>query len=203
MKKIVVEKIEYCRSKDLKKYSKKVNLYFKRKFRFVFFILLASCGVQNPIDKDLYVKCPTDTTVVFYDKLDTLFSNAKYDTEVHTRSFIKNFTDKQFIDYSKPIELKIQKNQLFLKFEDALQRKFVLHFYGKHYKNKFVFYTNYETINFPLIFTTKQMTKYAVCFINKTTLEIKEYYVSEGMMLFFGAGHSSNRIYKFNTISNE
>lgn len=201
MKKIIKHHLDAFREKDLKRYSKVINQYFKRKFRFIFLLVFASCALQNQINKDEYKKFPKQMNVKFYDKLDSIFT--QYDNRLVTRSFIKDFSDKENIDYSKPVELTISKDVMFLKFEDTLKRQYVLKFYGKLHKKKFIFYTNYETISFPILFMTKQMTKYAVYWPNDNEIIFEEQNRSAGMLLFFGDSRSSQFNYKFKILKDE
>lgn len=203
MKKIELEKTECFRSKDLKKYSKNVNLYFKRKFRFIFFVMLVSCSAQSPLESEDYEQFPDNISVQFYDKLDTLHPVLNCEKTIYTRSFLKNFTQNEIVNYKTPLELKVIKNKLFLKFEDSFKKSHVIEFSGKKYKDRFVFHTNYRTINFPGLYTTKEMTKYICSLQNRHELIITEYSMSEGMLLFFGAGSSYKQVYKFKILKNE
>ena len=201
MKKIIKHHLDSFREKDLKRYSKIINQYFKRKLRFIFFFVLASCTVQNQINKDEYKNFPKQMNVKFYDKLDTIFT--QYDNRLVTRSFVKDFSNKDNIDYSKPLELTISKDMMHLKFEDTLNRQYVLKFYGKLHKRKFTFYTNYQTISFPILFMTKEMTKYAVYWPNDDEIIFEEQNMSVGMLLFFGDSRSSQFDYKFKILKDE
>ena len=201
MRKIIKEHLVSFREKDLKKYSRVVNRYFKRKFRFVFVLFLASCSVQNQINKEEFKKTPKKLSVRFYDKLDTI--QHQYGNQFFTKSLINEFTDKKNIDYTKPIELKLQKDDLYITFQDVLRNQFVIKINGKRYRNRFVFYTNYETISFPVILISKQMTKYSIEFPNNETVLFKRNYTSEGMFLLFGAGSSSEKEYIFKIIKDE
>lgn len=201
MRKIIKEHLASFREKDLKQYSKIVNQYFKRKCRFVFVFLLVSCSVQNQINKEEFKRIPKTMSVRFYDKLDTI--TTQFDNRIVTRSFIKDFSNKNDIDFSKPIHLEIKQNELYLKFEDTFNKQYVLKFYGKRHNKKFVFYTNYETITFPILFMSKQMTKYSVYLSNNNEIIFEEHNVSEGMLLFIGGSQSSGFDYKFKIIKNE
>ena len=201
MRKIIKEHLVSFREKDLKKYSRVVNRYFKRKFRFVFVLFLASCSVQNQINKEEFEKTPKKLSVRFYDKLDTI--QHQYGNQFFTRSLINEFTDKKNIDYTKPIELKLQKDDLYITFQDILRKQFVIKINGKRHRKRFVFYTNYETISFPVILISKQMTKYSIEFPNNETVLFKRNYTSEGMFLLFGAGSSSEKEYIFKIIKDE
>ena len=164
-------------------------------------MFFASCSIENRINRDDYKELPIIFSVSFYDKLASIKS--QYDTRVFTNSFVKQLTDIDNIDYSKPIQLNIIKNELFLKFQDNDKRKFILKFYGKLYNKKFVFYTNYETVSLPIIFITKNMERFTVYFPNENEIIFKKSRVDEGMLLFFGAGNSSNSEYKFKLLKNE
>jgi hypothetical protein len=76
-------------------------------------------------------------------------------------------------------------------------KEFVLQFHGKLHRKKFVFYTNYETINFPVLLMKKQMERYKIHISENNELVIQKFNVSEGMFLLFGAGTSNENIYKF------
>jgi hypothetical protein len=201
MRKIIEEHLESFREKDLKRYSRIVNRYFKRKFRFVFVLFLISCSVQDAINKEEFEKIPKSMSVRFYDKLDTI--QHQYGNQFFTRSFVNEFTDKKNIDYSEPIELKLQKDHLFIKFQDTLKKQFVIKVSGKRYRKRFVFYTNYQTVSFPVIFISKQMTKFVLEFPNDDSVLVKRADTNEGMALFFGAGSSSENEYIFKIIKDE
>ena len=195
MKKIIAEKYESFKGKDLKNYSKIVNAYFRRKKVIVLLSLTTlSCSVQNEINIDDFKSLKPNLNVRFYDKLDTIGS---YDIRVLTRSFIKEFVDNDKVDYSKPISLKLEKDKMYLRFIDKNRKEFVLQFYGKLHNKKFVFYTNYQTINFPVLFMTKQMERYKIYISENNELLIEKYNVSEGMLLCFGAGNSHENLYRF------
>ena len=140
-------------------------------------------------------------SVRFYDKLDTI--QHQYGNQFFTRSFVNEFTDKKNIDYSEPIELKLQKDHLFIKFQDMLKKQFVIKVSGKRYRKRFVFYTNYQTVSFPVIFISKQMTKFVLEFPNDDSILVKRADTNEGMALFFGAGSSSENEYIFKIIKDE
>lgn len=201
MRKIIEEHLESFREKDLKRYSRIVNRYFKRKFRFVFVLFLVSCSVQDAINKEEFEKIPKSMSVRFYDKLDTI--QHQYGNQFFTRSFVNEFTDKKNIDYGEPIELKLQKDDLYIKFQDTLKKQFIIKVSGKRYRKRFVFYTNYETVSFPVIFISKQMTKFVLEFPNDESILIKRADTNEGMALFFGAGSSSENEYIFKIIKDE
>lgn len=201
MRKIIEEHLEFFREKDLKRYSRKVNSYFKRKFRFVFVVFLVSCSVQDAINKEKFEKMPKSISVRFHDKLDTI--HHQYGNQFFTRSFINEFTDKKNIDYSEPIELKINEDNLYVKFQDTFKKQFVIKVNGKRYRRCFVFYTNYETVSFPVIFISKQMTKFVLEFPNDESILIKRADTNEGMALFFGAGTSFEKEHIFKIIKDE
>ena len=201
MRKIIEEHLESFREKDLKRYSRTVNRYFKRKFRFVFVFFLVSCSVQDAINKEEFEKIPKSMSVRFYDKLDTI--QHQYGNQFFTRSFVNEFTDKKNIDYGEPIELKLQKDDLYIKFQDTLKKQFVIKVSGKRYRKRFVFYTNYETVSFPVIFISKQMTKFVLEFSNDDSILVKRADTNEGMAFFFGAGSSSENKYIFKIIKDE
>lgn len=201
MRKIIEEHLESFREKDLKRYSRIVNRYFKRKFRFVFVFFLVSCSVQDAINKEEFEKIPKSMSVRFYDKLDTI--QHQYGNQFFTRSFVNEFTDKKNIDYGEPIQLKLQKDDLYIKFQDTLKKQFVIKVSGKRYRKRFVFYTNYETVSFPVIFISKQMTKFVLEFPNDVSILVKRADTNDGMALFFGAGSSSENKYIFKIIKDE
>lgn len=201
MRKITKEHLDSFREKDLKKYSKILNLYFKRKWRFIFLFLLTSCSIQNHTSKEDYRKVPKNFSVNFYDRLDTVYYKAT--TDFFTRSFVKDFTKIPHIDYAVPMQLQIKNDLLFLKFLDKNKKEYVLQFYGKRYKKKFVFYTNYETITFPFLFMSKEMTKYTVYLPNENDILFQNESVNEGMLLFFGASSSSGFKYQYKILKDE
>ena len=201
MKKIFNESLASFRAKDLKQYSRIVNRYFKRKWRFVFVFFLVSCSVQDVVNREGFKRIPKATTIRFHDKLDTI--QHQYGNQFFTRSFINEFTDKKNIDFSEPIELKLHKNDLYIKFQDALNKQFVIKVRGQRKKKRFVFYSNYETVSFPVIFISKQMTKFILEFPSEESILIKRVDTNEGMMLFFGAGNSFKKEYIFKIIKDE
>ncbi|WP_298120587.1 hypothetical protein [Flavobacterium sp.] len=183
---------------DLKRYSKIINFYLRRNSKFLMLFLISSCSVQNEINKDDYRHISKTFSAQFYDKLDTV--NVQYNTSFFTRSLIKEFTNNDNVDYTKPTQIQIIDNQLYLKFSDKNSKSYVLKFFGKYSKRKFVFYTNYETITFPVVFTTKQISKYSVYLSKENEIIFKNYNVNEGMLLLFGAGTSSDKSYIFKLI---
>lgn len=158
-------------------------------------ITTMSCSVQNQMNTDYYKSLEPKFNVRFYDKLDTIRNT--YNLDVYTKSFVKLFTDKNDVDYTKPISLKLEKDKMYLGFSDIHKKEFVLQFYGKLHKKKFVFYTNYKTINFPVLLLSKQMERYQIYISENNDLLVEKYYVSEGMMLCFGAGNSHENLYRF------
>lgn len=180
---------------------KVIYCWFGNKWPALLLILLSSCSVQNQIDKDDFNSIPKNFSAVFYDQPDTIVN--PYDNSIRIRSFVKDFTDKNNIDYSKPIRIDIMKKELYLQFEDTNKKKYVLQFFGEKHNKKFVFYTNYETVSFPILFMRKEMSKYSVYLSKKDELIVENHYVNEGMLLLFGAGNSSSSDYKFKLLKNE
>lgn len=159
------------------------------------FITTMSCSVQNEISSDNFKKLEPNLDMKFYDKLDTIRN--QYDASISTRSFVKLFTDKNDVDYSKPIVIKMTENKMYLHFNDSNMKEFVLVFHGKLHQKKFVFYTNYETINFPVLFMTKQMERFKIQISENNDLLVEKYNVNEGMLFCFGAGNSYENVYRF------
>ncbi len=187
-----------------KKVGFKLNLLFqycKSKWYFLLVFMMLSCTVQNHINKEDCKPIPENLSLRFYDDLDSIVS--QYDGTIRTKSFVKDFSNLNTINFSKPITLEILDNKLFLKFFDNNNTEYVIQFYGKRYKKKFVFYTNYETISFPVLFISKQMTKYSVYLSGRNEIIFENNTVNEGMLLFFGAGNSSKLNYKFKILKNE
>jgi hypothetical protein len=201
MRKIIIKRLESFKEKDLKNYSRIVNRYFKRKLRFVFVFILASCSVQKHTNKDDFKKMPKQFNLSFYDKLDTIQHH--YGNQSFTRSFIAEFSDKKDIDFAIPIELKLQNEYLYIKFQDILKKQVVIKVKGKRHRKRFVFYTNYETISFPIIFISKELTKYTLELPDFQSVLIKRNYTSEGMVLLFGGSSSSENEYIFKILRNE
>lgn len=202
MKKIIAEKYESFKAKDLKNYSKIVNAYFRRKKYILLLALLTlSCSVQNEVNTDYYKTLEPNLHVSFYDKLDTIRN--QYNSQFYTKSFIKTFTESEAVDYSKPISLKLQKDIMYLQFTNKNKKQIVLQFYGKKRHKKFVFYTNYETISFPVLLMKKEMQRFKVYISESKELIIQKYNVNEGMLLFFGAGNSYENVYRFKILKDE
>lgn len=168
---------------------------------FLIMFLTSSCSIQNEVNKDDYRQISKTFSAKFYDKLDTI--NAQYDTRHFTRSLIKEFINKENVDYVIPIEIQINHDKLYIKFSDKDKKSYVLKYFGKCTNRKFVFYTNYKTITFPFLFMSKEMSKYSVYLSDENEIIFESYDVSEGMMLLFGAGNSSKKDYKFKIIKNE
>ena len=177
------------------------NWFLKRKLQFALVLFFASCTVHNHVSRDEYKSIPKDFSGKFYDKLDSIV--AQYDNKIYTQSFMKQLANVDNINYSKPIQIDIKEKELYLSFEDVHAKQFVLKFYGKRYKNKFVFYTNYETVSFPILFITKRVTKYSVFMPTDREIIFEDSYTNEGMLLFFGAGNSSKSDNKFKLLPNE
>ncbi|MFY8186766.1 MAG: hypothetical protein ACOVLC_02290 [Flavobacterium sp.] len=167
----------------------------------VFTVHFVSCSVHNQTNKDDYYAIPNKFSAKFYDRLDTIPNH--YSNIVITRSLVKELTGNEIIDYSKPIQININNDELYLSFHNIFGNKYVFNFHGKLRKNKFVFYTNYETISFPIIFITKKATRYSIFIRNNKEITFENYHTSEGMVLMFGAGNSSESYYKFKLLPNE
>ena len=201
MRKIIKEYLEFFRKNDLKKYSKIVNQYFRKKWGYIFVLLITSCSVQNQINRYDNVRIPKNFSAIFNDKLDTIRS--QYDNQIFTSSLMKDFANVDIIDYSTPIQIRIINDNLYLKFVDTNKKEFVLKYYGKLHKRRFVFYTNYKTISFPIVLVTKKMTKYSIYLSSENEIIFDNHNVNEGMLLMFGAGNSSKFNYKFKILENE
>ncbi|RZK10926.1 MAG: hypothetical protein EOO46_08760 [Flavobacterium sp.] len=181
--------------------SKCLHWFLKLRLQFVLLLCLASCTVHNHISREEYESIPKDFSGKFYDQLDTIV--AQYDNSIHTRSFMKGLSNIDNINYSKPIKIEIKQNEMYLSFEDTNAKQFVLKFYGKRHKNKFVFYTNYETVSFPILFISKNVNKYSVFMPTEKEIMFEDSSTNEGMFLFFGAGGSYKSDNKFKLIENE
>jgi hypothetical protein len=163
-------------------------------------ILVTSCSVQEDISTDNFKKIPDDFSAQFYDNLDTISS---YENKLFTKSLVTDFVDKANINYSVPLQISIVDNELFLSFKDLNDKHFVLKFYGRKHKNRFVFYTNYETVSFPFILMSKEMKKYRIYLTNTNEIIFRKETENTGMILFFGAGHSFASDYQFKLLKNE
>lgn len=181
--------------------SKCFKWFLKRRLQFVLVLCLASCSVHNQISREEYKSIPKDFSGKFYDQLDTIV--AQYDNRIYTKSFMKGLANIDNINYSKPIEIDIKEKEMYLSFEDLHAKRFVLKFYGKRHKNKFVFYTNYKTVSFPILFINKSVNRYSVFLPTEREIIFEEHYVNEGMFLFLGAGNSSQYDNKFKLLPNE
>lgn len=201
MRRIKLEFLELYRHQELGKYSRFLNRFFREKWSYLILLLFVSCGVQNQLDRDDFKRIPKEYNVSFYDYLDTI--RTQTEVKFFTRSLMKDFSNREDINYAKPIELTLSNNKLYLAFETQDQKKYVLQFFGKRYRKKFVFYTDYETISFPLLFIRKEMTQYTIQLPNEKELLFDRYHVNEGMFLMFGAGGSWGSGYKFKLIENE
>ena len=177
------------------------NWLIRKKWQFVFVLSFTSCSVDNQINKDDYLAVSKGFSGSFYDKLDTL--SAQYDGSIYTRSLMKGFTEVDNINYAKPIQISINKTELYLSFEDINKKQYVLKFYGKRRKKRFVFYTNYKTVSFPILFISKEVEKFEINFPNENEIVFENKSESQGMFLIFGAGISSKSDYKFKLIRNE
>ena len=200
MRKIINVELESVTENDIKRYTIMLNNYFRRKWRYVFILLLMSCSVQNEISKDDFKNIPKDLSGSFYDKLDTIGS---YDDKVFTRSLLKDLTDLETINYAVPIKIEIKKKSIFFTVEDDYKKQIVLKFYGKRYKNRFVFYKNYKTVSFPFLLMSKEMEKYRVYLTSTNEILFANNNENTGMLLFFGAGSSSNSDFQFKLFRNE
>ncbi len=201
MRAVKLDFLEMYRKTELKKYSQILNLFFRKKWSYLLLVLFVSCGAQYDIDRDNFKRVPKECRVSFYDKLDTIKN--QNDARFFTRSLLKDFSNREDINYSKPITMEIKNNELFIQFETTDQKRYVLQFFGKHQRRKFVFYTNYETISFPLIFIRKEMARYTIQLPSENELLFDTNHVNEGMFLMLGAGHSYGSGYKFKLIKNE
>lgn len=74
---------------------------------------------------------------------------------------------------------------------------------GKRKRKRFVFYLNYETVSFPIIFITKQMIRYTIEFPKDDEVMIRRNSTNEGMALFLGGGSSSENEYIFKIVKDE
>lgn len=166
----------------------------------IFFFLGISCSVQDNISKDDFKKIPSNFSAQFYDKLDSV---GNYNNKVITRSLLTDFVDNNNINYAIPVKIAIVDNELFLSFKDVNEKQFVLKFYGKKYKSRFVFYTNYKTVSFPFILMSKEMQKYRIYLTNTNEIIFQKESENTGMLLFFGAGSSSVNDYQFKLLKNE
>lgn len=189
------------KDRNIKFYTKILYQYCKTKWYFVFLFMLLSCTIQKEIIKEDYKPIPEHLSVHFYDKLDSIVS--LYDGSIRTRSLIKDFSNSDNINFLKPIQLQIVNNKLFMKFFDKNGKEYVMQFYGKRYKKKFVFYTNYKTISFPLLFISKEMTKYSVYLSDHNEIVFENINVNEGTFIIFGGGGSSQFDYKFKILKDE
>jgi hypothetical protein len=175
-----------------------MNMKINKILAFLVLLTTISCSVQNEMNTDYYKPLEPNFNVRFYDKLDTIPN--QYDNRIFTSSFIKLFTDKHDVDYAKPISLKLEQDKMYLSFSDIHKKEFVLQFYGKLHKKNFIFYTNYKTINFPVLLISKKMERYKICISENNDLLIEKYNVNEGMMLCFGAGNSYQNLYRFKVL---
>ena len=162
---------------------------------------MASCSVQNQLDRDAFRNVPNHFSAQFYDRPDTI--RYQYGDKFYIKSLLKDFIKTDLVNYSKPIEMTIKNEELFLKFEDSSQKISVLKFYGKWYRKKFVFYTNYQTVSFPGLLITKEMSRYTIFLSGDNEIIFRNHYANEGMVLFFGAGNSSVSDRKFKLLKNE
>ncbi|WP_447635048.1 hypothetical protein [Flavobacterium microcysteis] len=173
----------------------------KQNWPVLFVFCITSCTIQNKINRDGYKSIPPKFSGKFYDQLDTL--HVRYDNQIFTSSLIKKISNIDNVDYLKPIQIDIKDKELFLSYSDARSKRHVLKFYGKRYKNKFVFYTNYQTISFPIIFISKEMTRYSIYLPSDKEIIFEMYSVNEAALLFFGGDTSHSSDNKFKLLPNE
>lgn len=173
----------------------------KQNWPILFVFCITSCTIQNQINREGYKSIPPKFSGKFYDQLDTL--RIQYDNRIFTSSLLKKMSNIDNVDYSKPIQIDIKDKELFLSYSDARSKRYVLKFYGKRYKNKFVFYTNYETISFPIIFISKEMTKYSIYLPSDKEIIFEMHSVNEAALLFFGGDSSHRSDNKFKLLPNE
>jgi hypothetical protein len=186
---------------NFKSYKETKKRFFKKNWAVVLVFMITSCSVQNQMSKDGFENMRKSFSANFYDRSDTITN--LYSDRVYTRSLIKDFTNKDNVDYSKPVRITIKDTEMFLDFTDTNKKQQVLKFYGRRHKKRFVFYTNYETISFPILFINKEMERFSVYVSDENELIFQNRSVNEGMLLFFGAGHSSTSNYKFKILKNE
>ncbi len=185
------------------------NSYFRRffnlligiKWQCVLLLFLTSCGIHNQVNKDDNIKFPKDLSASFYDKLDTVSTD--FNGTLYSRSLIKDLTNIDNIDYSKPIRIDLNRNELYINCETTNRKKYVFKYYGRRHNKRFVFYTNYKTISFPILIITKDVEKYEINFPNENEIVFENKSESQGMLLLIGAGRSSKSNYKFKLIRNE
>ena len=189
------------RNDFLECFNAKFTRLLNKKWPFLFLFFLTSCSVQNKINKDNYLPIPKDFSASFYDKLDTISSN--YDDRIYTRSLMKDLTNVESIDYLKAIKIELNQTEIYFRFETMDNKKYVVKYYGKLHRKRFVFYTNYKTVSFPILFITKEVEKFEINFPTENEIVFENKSVNEGMLMLLGAGHSSKSDYKFKLISNE
>ena len=163
--------------------------------------MFSACSIQNVVSRDDYKTVPENFSGSFSDKLDTLQNN--YNNQISTTSLMKRIANIENVQYSKPIRVEVKSDELFISFEDIYEKRHVLRFYGKRNKHRFIFYTNYETVSFPIIFITKEMTKYSIYLPDENEIIFEKHTVNEGMLLLFGAGNSFKTDNKFKLLPNE
>lgn len=189
------------RIENFNRLQKNAGRFLKQNWPILFVFCITSCTIHNQINRDGYKSIPPKFSGKFYDQLDTL--QVQYDNRIFTTSLMKQMSNIGNINYFKPIHIDIKDKELFLSYEDLHAKRHVLKFYGKRFKNKFVFYTNYETVTFPIVFMTKNMTKYAIYLPSEKEIIFEKRTVNEGMLLLFGAGNSGKFDNKFKLLPNE
>ncbi len=160
-----------------------------------------SCSVQNELNADSFKRIPKSFSGRFFDVLDTL--DNPHNDRIYTRSLLKTLSNMENIDYSKPIQISIFEKELQLKFNCLNEKSVVLKIPGQRYRRRFVFYTNYETVSFPVLFIAKEMTKYTIYLPDENEILFRKHNVNEGMLLIFGAGNSYKSNTNFKLLPNE
>jgi hypothetical protein len=90
------------------------------------------------------------------------------------------------------------KNQITVTFYDYLGKKRYKTFEGKFTRKFFQFHLDYETTTLPPLLIQHQEDRIRLSLDNEANLIINNYSASQGMLLFFGAGHSGTSQYQFN-----
>ncbi|NBL64761.1 hypothetical protein GV828_06050 [Flavobacterium sp. NST-5] len=177
----------------------------KKLFKIINVLVLAmcvsSCSVREEINKDNFRRMSKNFSGRFFDVLDTIKNT--HDDRILTSSLLKNLSNIDNIDYSKPIHIAIFEKELQLKFNCLNEKSVVLIIPGQRYRRRFVFYTNYETVSFPVLFITKEMTKYTIYLPDENQVMFRKHNVNEGMLLLFGAGFSYHSNANFKLLPNE
>lgn len=188
-------------SQNFKSFRRVSARFFYNKWVIVLALFSTSCSIQNQSSKDHFATVPKEFSAHFYDVADTIRNS--YDATFYVRSLVKNFTEPVAVNYSKPVAVTLKDNQLFLRFEDLDKKAHVLKFYGKRHKKKFIFYTNYQTVSFPVLFIKKEMSRYTLFLSDENEIIFQNQRVNEGMVLLFGAGNTSTSDYRFKLLNHE